>query len=134
MDWLPAGMDVNPKNLIGRDLSEFYACLYSVQPGGDLSDVAKHLQQEINQQSDAIKDILDGKAANRNAEHQVPGTDRWFRTRYFPLYQTKRATGAEETYIDGVIAATVDITGSTPFITLKPYINELQNYELANGS
>jgi hypothetical protein len=46
-------------------------------------------------------------------------TDRWYRTRLLPLYTKKRAAGIEgEAYVDGVIAVSMDVTGTAHQITL----------------
>lgn len=95
------------------DLDALYSMLYDGQPGLEHTVRPTVDPEDLARQHSAIKNILEGKSVKESLEHNVPGTDRWFRTRFFPLYQDKRAADVvEDTYIDGVVAATVDITGT----------------------
>jgi len=46
-------------------------------------------------------------------------TDRWYRTRLLPLYTKTRVAGIEgDAYVDGVIAVSMDVTGTAHRIAL----------------
>lgn len=58
-----------------------------------------------------IEDILLGNKIEETTESRIRSSDRWYRTRYVPLYRTRRSGGIEGSrFIDGVIGVSMDVT------------------------
>ena len=90
---------------------------------------AKHSERkDWNVFADLIRSILDGKIKEWSVEHQVEGTNRWYRTKFSPILGTKNggSGGIEEQYIQGVISISMDVT------ELKERDNQLQSQEVEN--
>lgn len=61
---------------------------------------------------DLILSIMDGKIKEWSAEQHVEGKNRWYRTQFAPILgtQIRDSEGLEETYIDGLISISIDVT------------------------
>ena len=58
-----------------------------------------------------MEDILAGRVKEETIEVQVDKSQRWFRTRLFPLLKQERTGGIEgESYVDGVVGVSMDVT------------------------
>ena len=60
---------------------------------------------------DPVNQILDGKAEEFFNEHHIDGNNRWFRSRFVPVFQKKQCSEAvDEKSIEGVIGISMDVT------------------------
>ncbi|KAL9595868.1 MAG: hypothetical protein Q9219_006173 [cf. Caloplaca sp. 3 TL-2023] len=58
-----------------------------------------------------IEDIFEGKSQERVSEHHVNGNGRWFRTRFMPIFSTKRDhVTPDKEDIEGIIGISMDVT------------------------
>jgi PAS domain S-box-containing protein len=74
-----------------------------------------------------IDRIFEGKDSERISEHYIDGNQRWFRTRFVPVYGSKRSSAdLDPSDIEGVIGVSMDVT------ELKEREAELQSQEKEN--
>lgn len=58
-----------------------------------------------------LDDILSGESTDETVEVQIPGNERWLRTRFVPLHRQERNGGVEgEKIVDGVVGFSMDVT------------------------
>lgn len=70
--------------------------------------------KDIPQLKSAIEDILEERARDEIIEMHIDGSGRWFRTRIMPLLVKSRNAGIEgESYLDGVLGVSMDVTGES---------------------
>ncbi|CAK4030861.1 histidine kinase hhk6p [Lecanosticta acicola] len=82
--------------------------------GLHISEVFRRQGRESEQESflRPIRNILAGRVQEEIIETQIFTTKRWFRTRLYPLLRQERKGGIEgESYIDGVVGVSMDVTG-----------------------
>ena len=76
---------------------------------------------------DVILSVLAGEVKEWDAEHQIGGKNRWYRTQCAPILGTKGdSEGTDEKFIDGLISISMDIT------ELKERDDKLQTQEREN--
>ncbi len=70
-----------------------------------------------------IEDTLSGKSKDATVEMHVDKKNRWFRTRFMPLYMDAEVGSekAREGTIESVIAVSMDVTGERLFLNARPY-------------
>ncbi|KAK5135397.1 hypothetical protein LTR08_005339 [Meristemomyces frigidus] len=82
--------------------------------GKDIGDIFRLLgrEHEFANYRNCIEDILAGRTETQTIEAQVQSNQRWVRTRLSPLLRQERKVGFENgvTYLDGVVAVSMDIT------------------------
>ena len=78
--------------------------------------------------ADLIRSILEGRVTEWSAEHQLEGSNRWYRTQFAPILVTKQWDSGRknEKHIDGLISISIDIT------ELKERDDKLQSQEREN--
>lgn len=77
--------------------------------------------------ADLIQSILDGKIKEWSGEHHVEGKNRWYRTQFAPILNTKKDGGGHsERHIDGLISISMDVT------EIKDRDNKLQSQQMEN--
>lgn len=58
-----------------------------------------------------IEDVLEGRSTQKVSEHHINGNGKWFRTRFIPIFGTKRSNGTiDEKTVEGVIGVSMDVT------------------------
>ncbi|KAF2088254.1 putative histidine kinase group protein-like protein, partial [Saccharata proteae CBS 121410] len=80
--------------------------------GQNIYDIFGHRkgQPDFDMLKDKIEVVLDGKGTDETLEMQ-DGNQRWYRTRLVPMWSMTRNAGIEgESYVDGVIGVSMDIT------------------------
>lgn len=96
----------DPKGMEGVARKEQYL-------GMDLFDIFQQQgrENEVSVFHDPLDNILSGKQVDATFEAEIEMTERWFRTRMFPLLRQDRAGGQEgDAFIDGVVGISMDIT------------------------
>lgn len=68
-------------------------------------------QNERNFYEKPLETILNGTTKEETIEVEVSASNRWFRTRLFPMLRRERAGGIEgDAFIDGVVGCSMDVT------------------------
>ncbi|KAL8776950.1 MAG: hypothetical protein Q9213_008075 [Squamulea squamosa] len=58
-----------------------------------------------------MEEILEGNGSERLSEHHVDGNNRWFRTRFIPIFNPEKTdTNAHTKRVEGLIGVSMDVT------------------------
>lgn len=124
----------NPKDFIGQNLYRLGNLFKSqnsdigAEPDNREDDFTSKKQREL------VNNILSGKSKEEAIERRVPGQERWFKTRFLPLVRRTIHGGVEgEAFIDGVVGASLDITGKSSATSSHPRVSfnmSRKNFEI----
>ena len=81
----------------------------------------------LNRYLEPIEAVLGGKSSQLLIEHHIECNDRWYRTRFAPILGKKMQGGIRDSYIDGVVCTSFDVT------EMKKHVAELQSQEEENN-
>ncbi|KAL8730771.1 MAG: hypothetical protein Q9166_003841 [cf. Caloplaca sp. 2 TL-2023] len=74
-----------------------------------------------------IEEILEGKTSEKVTEHHVDGNNRWFRTRFIPIFDGKKnGESGDEKHVEGLIGVSMDVT------EIKQHEEKMQEQEEEN--